>query len=288
MGRAFKELAFRREDLVVSTKIFWFNSKSVNEVGLSRKHIVQGLRNCLKRLQLEYVDVVFCHRPEYDAPLEETCAAFNHVIEQGWSFYWGTSEWPADRIAKAIEICDANGWHKPIVEQCEYNMLTRDNFEKNYRRLFKEQKYGTTIWSPLASGILAGKYNDGNVPEGSRFDKNSTIGWIWSKYMGANKDKTCEKLRALGDLAKEYGATQAALALAWAVANQDVSTCILGFSRLSQVDENLKAIELYKKWNKDIEGRVKAILDNEPEIDMDWRTWSPAPQRREESVKYAQ
>lgn len=156
---------------------------------------------------MDFVDVIFCHRPDYETPLEETCRALNWVIEKGYALYWGTSEWPADRISKAVELCKKNKWHVPIVEQCEYNMLRRDNFEKNYRRLFAEYKYGTTIWSPLASGILSGKYNDGNVPEGSRFDKNQQLNSVWNKYMGANKDKTCEMLRKLADLAKEYETT---------------------------------------------------------------------------------
>lgn len=171
MGKAFKELNLKREDLVVSTKLFKIGDKP-NDLFLSRKHIIEGINNSLKRLQLDYVDVVFCHRPDYETPLEETCKALNSVIEQGKAFYWGTSEWPADRIAKAIEICERLNLHKPIVEQCEYSMLVRDNFEKNYRRLFAEYRYGTTIWSPLAGGILAGKYNDGNIPAGSRYDNH--------------------------------------------------------------------------------------------------------------------
>ena len=195
MGRAFKELNLPREELVVSTKLFKSSTTGVNDMFLSRKHIIEGVNNSLKRLQLDYVDVIFCHRPDFDTPLEETCLALNNVIEKGLAFYWGTSEWPPERIARALELCDQFGWHKPIVEQCEYNMLARNNFEKKYRRIFSEHKYGSTIWSPLASGILAGKYNDGNVPEGSRFDKNSTLAWLWKKYMTDDKDKTCAKLR---------------------------------------------------------------------------------------------
>ena len=123
MGKAFKELELPREELVVSTKLFKISNDNVNDMFLSKKHIIEGLKNSLKRLQLEYVDVVFCHRADYNTPLEETCRAMNWVIQEGWSFYWGTSEWPADRIARAIEVCEKNNWHKPIVEQCEYNML---------------------------------------------------------------------------------------------------------------------------------------------------------------------
>ena len=219
MGKAFKELNLPREQLVVSTKIFKISNKSVNDTFLSRKHIIEGTRNSLKRLQLDYVDVLFCHRPDFDTPLEETCRAMNWVIEKGWAHYWGTSEWPAERIATAIELCTKRGWARPIVEQCEYNMLRRDNFEKNYRNLFAEQKYGSTIWSPLASGILSGKYNDGNIPQDSRFGSSDSLNFVWVKYMSQEKDKTCAKLRKLADLAKELGTTQPVLCLAWAIAS---------------------------------------------------------------------
>lgn len=154
---------------------------------MSRKHIIEGVNNSLKRLQLDYVDVVFSHRPDFETPLEETCRAFNTVIEDGKAFYWGTSEWPADRISKAVEICERLNFHKPIVEQCQYNMLVRNRFEKEYRHLFSEYKYGTTIWSPLCSGILSGKYNEGVIPEGSRFDNNKELERIWLAQMGEGK-----------------------------------------------------------------------------------------------------
>lgn len=183
MGAAFKELGLRREDLVVSTKIFSCGS-GVNDKFGSRKHIIEGLDNSLKRLQLEYVDVVFSHRPDYETTLEETCAAFHHVIEQGKAFYWGTSEWPAQRIVAAIGICEKNGWHKPIVEQPQYNMVWRQRFEGEYAHLFATTGYGTTIWSPLCSGLLSGKYNDGEVPEGSRFSLQKNLGRIFDRYFG--------------------------------------------------------------------------------------------------------
>ena len=197
------------------------------------------------------------------------------LIDNNKAFYWGTSEWPADRITKAIEICERLNLHKPIVEQPQYNMFVRDRFEKEYRDVFNEYKYGSTIWSPLAGGILAGKYNDGVVPEGSRYDNFSAmLDSSWQKYMGPEKkDVTCAKLRALAELAKSLGFTQAQLALAWSIANKDVSTCILGFTRLEQVSENLVAIDLYKIWTPAIEKSVRDILKNEPEAVMDFRSW---------------
>ena len=261
MGQAFKDLNYPRESLVISTKIFKCGD-GVNNTLLSRKHIIEGLRNSLKRLQMSYVDVVFCHRPDYETPLEETVRAMSWLVDQGLAFYWGTSEWPADRITKAIGLCEKFNLHKPIVEQPQYSMLVRDRFEKEYSFLFSEYKMGTTIWSPLAGGILTSKYNDGTIPAGSRYENHAAmLDSSFQKYFGpANKEKTCGILQKLSLFAAELGYTQAQLALAWCIANRDVSTCILGFTKLSQVEENLKAIELMKIWTVDIEKRVREIL----------------------------
>lgn len=163
MGQAFQELKLKRESIVVSTKIFKIGD-GVNDNFMSRKHIVEGLKNSLKRLQLDYVDVVFSHRPDFQTPLEETCRAFSWLIDQGLSLYWGTSEWPASRITEAFGLCEKYNLHKPICEQPQYNMLVRERFEKEYKNIFQTYLYGSTIWSPLAGGILTGKYNDGNFP----------------------------------------------------------------------------------------------------------------------------
>eukprot|EP00347_Sterkiella_histriomuscorum_P006071 403354181 len=286
MGRAFKELKIPREHIIVTTKLFKLGD-GPNDGFLSRKHINEGMKNSLKRLQLDYVDIVYCHRPDYETTLEETCRAMSDIIEKGYAFYWGTSEWTADRISKAIEICERLRYHKPIVEQCQYSMLCRDNFEKNYRRLFSEYHYGTSIWSPLASGILSGKYNDGKIPDGSRFDNHKVLDKIWVQHMGPEKkERTLEKLNYLAEFADGLGYTQAQLALAWAIASKDVSTCILGFSKLSQIDENIKAYELYKIWDEKIEKRCREILDSDPEADMDWRTWQPMSSRRDQAVNH--
>jgi voltage-dependent potassium channel beta subunit len=238
LGKAIKENGFRREDIVVSTKLYKyaetpFHPASANDDFLSRKHIIEGMKNSLKRLQLDYVDVVFAHRPDYHTPLEETCRAFHWVIEQGQAFYWGTSEWPADRIAKAIEICNKLNLHRPIVEQPQYNMIARENVEKKLRRIFSEDGYGTTVWSPLMSGILSGKYNEGEIPAGSRFDKEPGLKAIFDSFFAKDPKAAQDKLKALGEYAKTLGYTQAQLALAWVIANKDVSTCLLGFSRVS-------------------------------------------------------
>jgi aryl-alcohol dehydrogenase-like predicted oxidoreductase len=168
MGKAFKELGLKRETLVVSTKLFKIGDE-INESFMSRKHIIEGTRNSLKRLQLDYVDVIFSHRPDFQTPLEETCRAFSWLIDQGLALYWGTSEWPASFISEAIGLCEKLNLHKPICEQPQYNLFVRERFEKEYKHVFQNHRYGTTIWSPLAGGILCGKYNDGVIPEESRF-----------------------------------------------------------------------------------------------------------------------
>jgi len=283
MGKAIKEFKCNRKDIVVSTKILR-GGVGQNDYGMSRKHIIEGLNNSLKRLDLDYVDIVFSHRPDYDTPLEETCRAFHTLIEQGKAHYWGTSEWPVEVIVEGINICEKYSLHKPVVEQCQYNMLVRDKMEKEYEWIFQKYRYGTTIWSPLASGILTGKYNDG-IPDGSRFDKNKELNRIFVTYFGEKKkDETLRILKGLSDIAKEIGYTPAQIALAWAVANQDTSTCILGASKISQLEDNLKALELLQKWNYDLEEKCNKLLNNAPTPSLDFRTWQPREGRRSVSV----
>lgn len=290
LGNSFKELAVKREEIVVSTKIFWFSEQkgiTVNHVGLSRKHIIEGLKGSLKRLQLDYVDIVFAHRPDKTVPLEETCRAFSWLIDKNLAFYWGTSEWSAVEIAEAIELCKAKGLHAPVVEQPQYNMLQRERFEKEYRPIFEKYGYGSTTWSPLAGGLLSGKYNDGNLPEGSRYD---TIAFsknvVLPKYFGdGKKEKVLATFQGLAALATELGCSQVALVLGWGMANTDVSTQLLGFSRIEQIDDNMKALDVYKKWTKEIEEKVEALLGNAPEADLDFRVFKPIPNRRTCALK---
>jgi aryl-alcohol dehydrogenase-like predicted oxidoreductase len=168
MGKAFKSIGVPREHLIVATKVFRYGPGE-NTALESRKHIIEGCLNSLKRLQLDYVDLIYAHRPDYDTSVEETCRAFHWLIENNKAFYWATSEWPADRITKAMEVCERLGLHKPICDQPEYNMLCRDRVEKEHRRVFSEYGYGCVVWSPLAGGLLTGKYNSGVLPEGSRY-----------------------------------------------------------------------------------------------------------------------
>jgi len=278
LGKAFKSLDVRRESIVVSTKIFKCGT-GINDSFLSRKHIIEGLRNSLKRLQLEYVDVVFCHRYDLRTPIEEVCRAMNWVIEKGWAFYWGTSEWDASQIMEAHVICEKLGLIKPICDQCQYNMFVREKLETQYVPLFDKIKLGTTIWSPLFSGVLTGKYIN-EIPKDTRFDLFSAGSAMHLRTYNNNKKEWDEKLIKLTDLAKSLGCNLAQLAIAWTIRNPDVSTCILGTSRVEQLVDNLGALEIVDKLTTDVELQIEEILQNQPIGDMDWRYFTRLNPRR--------
>lgn len=259
MGVALK--SYRREDLVVSTKIFW-GGAGPNQTGLSRKHLLEGTRNSLKRLQLDYVDLLFCHRPDPNTPIEETVLAMDSLVRSGQTLYWGTSEWSAEQITKAIEFAKDYRAIAPVMEQPQYNMLVRDRFEKEYKPVFEKYGYGTTIWSPLASGVLSGKYNKG-IPADSRLARE---GWI-KKMMEENKLLSPEvfaKIEALAQVAAGLGATLSQLALAWTLKNPHVSTTILGASKPEQLAENLKAADFADKLDEAVMKSIEGILKNKP------------------------
>jgi voltage-dependent potassium channel beta subunit len=280
MGKALKELGVEREQLVVSTKLLKCGD-GINDSFLSRKHLTEGIKNSLERLQLDYVDVVFCHRPDSNTPMEETCQAMDWIVEEGYAFYWATSEWSPEEITKAMEICTRLKLNKPIADQCQYSALVRENFEKNLRSCYENYKYGTTIWSPLAGGILTGKYNDGVAHEGRYKDNDWTKDNIWPRFFGDKvKDKTIETLNTLKEIADDLGCSMAQLALAWTIVNKDTSTCIFGATKVSQVEDNMKALEIAIKWDKDIEERVEKALGNQPEPTMDFSVWAPMKPRR--------
>ncbi len=260
MGKAIKKLGLARKDYVVSTKIFWGGS-GPNDRGLSRKHIVEGVRAALTRLQLDYVDLVFCHRPDRETPIEETVRAMSHVVDRGWALYWGTSEWNAEELRQAYEVAYRLGLNPPTMEQPEYNMFHRRRVEIEYGPLYRDYGLGTTIWSPLASGVLTGKYGKG-INEG----RLTLPGYEWLKERYETADgkwriDTVEKLRPVAD---ELGATLAQLALAWTLKNPNVSTVITGASKTEQVAENMKALDLYPKLDDGIMERIDAILGNRP------------------------
>lgn len=277
LGVALKELNVRRESIIVSTKIFKCGT-GLNDTLLSRKHIVEGLNNSLKRLQLSYVDIVFCHRFDVDTPLEEVCRAMNYVIEKGQAFYWATSEWKASQIMEAFAICDRLGLIRPIADQCQYNMLTRDKVENEYTHLFDNHSYGTTIWSPLYSGVLTGKYKD-KIEEGTRLNDKSEASRHKQIYLD-NKEKWDEKIDKLALVAARLESNVAQLALAWLIKNPNVSTCILGTSKVEQLIENLKALEIVEKIDDKVEAEIDEILANAPPQEIYWRTFELLDKRR--------
>lgn len=260
MGAALKKLGWRRSSYIVSTKFYWGLHEGVNEENtLNRKYLMQAIDGSLKRFNMEFVDLVFCHRSDPATPIEETVWAMHSMIEQGKALYWGTSEWPAADIIAAIEIAERHHLHKPVMEQPEYNMLKRERFEKEYSRLFKDYGYGATTWSPLASGLLTGKYNNG-IPADSR---GSLKGYEWLQNRLTNKDSIL-KVSALKDVADGLGCTTAQLALAWCLKNPNVSTVITGASRAAQVQENMKALNVVEKLSPEVLEKIEEILKNKP------------------------
>ncbi len=268
MGKAIKRAGWKRSDLVLSTKIFW-GGKGVNDQGLSRKHIIEGLDASLARLQLDYVDLVFCHRPDFHTPIEETVRAMTHVINQGKAFYWGTSEWSAQELMEAYAIARQEHLIPPLMEQPQYNMFERERFEKEYARLYTTIGLGTTIWSPLSSGLLTGKYNDG-LPAGTRASLPG-YEWLRREFEKPETQVKIEKVRQLTPIATELGCTMAQLALAWCLKNPNVSTVITGASRASQVTENMQALDVLPTLTDEVMVRIEAILQNKPEPAEDFR-----------------
>ncbi len=258
MGNILKRTGWRRESYIVSTKIFW-GGDGPNDTGLSYKHIVEGVNNALKRLQLEYVDLVYAHRPDPETPIEETVRAMDLIVRQGKAFYWGTSEWSAASIMRADAVARENHLTPPSMEQPQYNMFWRDRVEAEYAPVFKELGYGSTIWSPLNSGILTGKYNNG-IPEDSRLAMQS--------YSWLRKEVTPEKISKVAKLEKvagKLGYSVAQLALAWCLKNPNVSTVITGASRVEQVHQNLKALEVFPLLTDEVMAEIEGILNNKPE-----------------------
>jgi voltage-dependent potassium channel beta subunit len=241
MGAALKRLNWRRGSYLVTTKLYWGLHDNVNERNtLNRKRLIEGINGSLKRLQLDYVDVLYCHRPDKTTPIEETVWAMHNIIEWGKAVYWGTSEWSADEIIAAISIAERHHLHKPITEQTEYNILERDKIEKGYARLFQDYGYGATTFSPLAMGMLTGKYLKG-VPKESRAALNSYFRKTLTDRVAL------AKVRALQPIAKAAGCSLSQLAVAWCLKNPNVSTVILGASRVEQLQENLKAANYLSK-----------------------------------------
>jgi len=266
MGNAFKELDWPRDEYVLITKIFFGTGrKEPNTRGLSRKHVVEGLKSSLARLQQNYVDVVFAHRPDAATPMLEVVEGFTQVIRNlNLAYYWGTSEWTAAQITEATRLAEKHNLIAPIAEQPQYNAFHRDRFEIEYGPVFREFGYGTTIWSPLAGGLLTGKYNNG-IPKDSRFSTNSDFykDTIKSLETPEGQDKI-EKVKKLTAIAEKLGGTATHIALAWAAKNPNVSTVILGASKVEQVHDNCKALKLMDKLTPEIMEEIEGILGNKP------------------------
>jgi len=254
MGEALKELGWQRKDYLVSTKIFW-GGDGPNDRGLSYKHIIEGTNNALKRLQLEYVDLIYAHRPDPETPIEETVFAFNQVIREGKAFYWGTSEWSAAEIMRAVDFARRNNLRPPSMEQPQYNLLSRQRFEEEYAPLYKELGYGTTTYSPLYTGILTGKYLNG-IPENSRATLDD---YPWFRKR-AEDPEILALTKQLLEVAEDLGVTLAQMSLAWILKNPNVSTVITGASKVSQLEENLQATEIKEKMTDDVMDRIREIV----------------------------
>jgi voltage-dependent potassium channel beta subunit len=255
MGQAFRDLGWKRHEYIVSTKLFWGIHDEINMKNtLNRKYLSQAIDASLERFGLDFVDLVYCHRADPKTPIEETVWAMSDMITQGKALYWGTSEWTADEIRAAYDIADRHNLHKPLMEQPQYNILWRERVEKEYARLYEDIGLGTTIWSPLSSGLLTGKYMNG-IPEGSR----ATLpGYEWLKGMLTDEGRN-KKVADLKVIADELGVTLAQFALAWCAKNPHVSTVITGASNADQVRENMKALDVMPLITKEIMDRVDII-----------------------------
>jgi voltage-dependent potassium channel beta subunit len=257
MGEALRELGWPRHSYLVSTKFFWgIHRDTVNQFfTLNRKYLLEAIDNSLERLGLDYVDLVFCHRPDPETPIEETVWAMSDMVSSGKALYWGTSEWSADEIRAAWEVAERHHLRKPVVEQPEYNLFNRSKVEKEYTRLYEDIGLGLTTWSPLASGLLTGKYLNG-IPEGSRAEN---VDWLQEMLTDADANAKVQELKAIAD---DIGCTLAQLAVAWTVSNPNVSTVMLGASRVEQIHENLQALDVLAELTDERMGQIEAIFGN--------------------------
>ena len=256
MGEALKRLGWRRGSYLVSTKLFWGLHDNPNETNtLNRKYLLEGIDGSLQRLDLDYVDLLFCHRADPSTPIEETVWAMHNIIERGKALYWGTSEWEAAEIQYAIDVAERYNLHKPVVEQPVYNLFERHRFGEGYRHVYEDHGYGSTTWSPLASGTLTGKYQQG-VPRGSRGSLES-LAWLRGQITDPGR---LAKTAALQPLAEQVGATLAQFSIAWCLQNPWVSTVITGASRVEQVQENMKAVEIADRFTPEVMAAIDEIF----------------------------
>jgi voltage-dependent potassium channel beta subunit len=260
MGRVLKKLGWRRSSYIISTKFYWGLNEGPNEKNtLNRKYLMQAIDGSLKRLQLDYVDLAYCHRADVNTPMEETVRAMSDMVTQGKVLYWGTSEWSAEQIMQAHQIAERYNLHKPQMEQPQYNMLCRDKVERELGRLYQEIGLGLTTWSPLASGLLTGKYTKG-TPAGSRATLPG-YEWLEGRWSQKDREETVPKLHAI---AESLGCSCGQLAIAWCLKNKNVSSVILGASKLGQLKENLGASAVVPKLSSEMMTTISAILGNDP------------------------
>lgn len=265
MGQALRKAGWPRDSYIVSSKVFWGSvpDPKPTQRGLSRKHIVEACHQALARLQVDYLDLYFCHRPDLSVPVEEVVRSMTELIHQGKVLYWGTSEWPATAIMDAYGVARQYNLIPPTMEQPEYSMLERYRVEHEYAPLYERIGLGTTTWSPLAYGLLTGKYNDG-IPDGSRARLDG-YDWLQERIESEEGQRELGKVRQLSSIAGELGASMAQLALAWCLKNPNVSTVITGASRASQVADNMKALDFVSQLDDDLMATIEAILDNRPQ-----------------------
>lgn len=256
MGEALKRLGWRRGSYLVSTKLFWGLHDNPNEQNtLNRKYLIEGINGSLQRLDLEYVDLLFCHRADPTTPIEETVWAMHNIIESGKALYWGTSEWSAADILSAVEIAERHHLHKPVVEQPIYNLFERHRFATEYEQMYQETGIGSTTWSPLASGLLTGKYKAG-IPADSR---GALEGYDWLHEQLTDVDRLA-KVAALEPLAEQMGASLSQFSLAWCLQNQHVSTVMTGATRLEQLQENMQALQFVDRFTPQLMSQIDQIF----------------------------
>ena len=261
MGQALAELGWGRDSFIVSSKVFW-GGKRPTQRGLSAKHVTDACHAAMKRLRVDYLDLYFCHRPDIDTPILETVRAMDNLIRQGKVIYWGTSEWSAQQITEAHAMAVAHGLTPPVMEQPQYNLFERQKVEGDYAPIYDSFGLGTTIWSPLASGLLTGKYNNG-IPNDARANLPG-YEWIRDQIASDAGRAKIDKVRDLAKVAEAAGMPIHLLALAWCLKNPRVSTVILGASRLSQLTDNLQALEAVPKLTPDVMAAIEAVVQNRP------------------------
>ncbi len=262
MGRVLKKKKWDRTSYIVSSKAFWGwrgKNNKPNQTGCSRKHLIEACHEALQRLQVDYLDLFFCHRPDKNTPIEETVWAMNHLIQQGKVLYWGTSEWSGVEIMEAHRVAQQYRLIGPTMEQPQYNMFERDKMDREYLDIFRSVGMGTTIWSPLASGLLSGKYNEG-IPKNSRFGLEG-FDWLRDRWITEDKLKKVKKLAALAD---KIDVSTAALSIAWCIKNPNVSTAILGATKKQQLTENLKSLDVVKKLTPELMEKIEEIMKTKP------------------------